>query len=34
MRPEDIARLFVPSEPRLTPDGKCVFFAVSKANRL
>jgi dipeptidyl aminopeptidase/acylaminoacyl peptidase len=30
MRPEDIASLRVPSEPRLTPDGSRVFFGVSR----
>lgn len=32
MRPEDIAKLSIPSEPRLTPDGATVFFGVSKPN--
>ena len=32
MRPEDIVKLTIPSEPRITSDGTRVFFAVSKAN--
>lgn len=32
MRPEDITKLRIPSEPRMTPDGKRVFFGVSQAN--
>ncbi|HEX6946625.1 MAG TPA: S9 family peptidase [Acidimicrobiia bacterium] len=32
MRPEDIAKLHIPSEPRLTPDGTRVFFGISRPN--
>jgi dipeptidyl aminopeptidase/acylaminoacyl peptidase len=32
LRPEDIARLHVPSDPRLHPDGDRVFFTVSTPN--
>lgn len=32
MRPEDIAKLCIPTEPRTTPDATRVFFAVSRAN--
>ncbi len=32
MRPEDITRLNIPTEPTMTPDGARVFFAVSRAN--
>lgn len=32
MRPEDITKLSIPTEPRMTPDGTRVFFAVSRAN--
>ncbi len=32
MRPEDISKLAIPSDPRLSPDGERVFFVVSRAD--
>lgn len=32
MHPEDISKLAIPSDPRLTPDGERVFFVVSRAD--